>query len=325
MKKVPFLFFLFLLFLSCRPFNPNVADEVYHLRNNYAVRCMELGLFEESLFHLKYLLNNTNTNKGKNKDFIYNNMAIVYEYLGDRKEAAKFYKKASQISTEYKDVINHNLSLFHKNKEVVVKSKPRLRTIIFKKKLPPNIPAQNLSIIVIGEDEELNHLIKNIFAEEMTKFTINIIETEEKIERKTEEEIEDFIDTINEDICCVILVKIYSVAEDIERVYARRFGTFSHKEDRFIYQLPKYIEKTVKLELEVIAILAKEKRIKYKKLYKEKATATHPYSILYNTSAADYDIKLISEILKKPVKELIDNLQPLYKTYKRIAILKSIH
>ncbi|MEW5768200.1 MAG: tetratricopeptide repeat protein [bacterium] len=97
--------FILLLMTGCAGGWREIRED-YVIENNYGVRCIRLGLWNDALIWLEKA-----RDKKPEKASIHNNLGVVYEYFGQLEEAGRAYEKAVELSGG-KKVYRENLQAF---------------------------------------------------------------------------------------------------------------------------------------------------------------------------------------------------------------------
>lgn len=331
--------FVCLLTLSnCAALKGQIKED-WHVENNYAVNCLQTGLWNEAKLHLHKALT-----IDKNKAAIYNNLGVVYEYFNLNDKAKEAYAKAVELCPE-EMIYQKNLISFEAdyNKTPNKKTQPRLekkskrklliKDIFIERSLEPTVKITGrgrVALFPFFKDEES----KKAAQIALSAFKMNIAQEspfyllEEDEIKAAMEGIDITLDDLEKKVKKAELCQILEVS-GLFIVQVNRFtdlkqddfdvsSYYSAEKKGFIYSRVQLVKRTLSLEI-VFWLFNDQGEPLWHKEYNESAMTTYRGN---DVVVPEYDKELLYKLVERPTSDFLSSIRPQQQTYKRIVVME---
>jgi hypothetical protein len=291
------IFILLFLLLADKNLAQKIKEK-YKLLNNYAVDCILNNLWKEARFYLKraYALN-------QDSSIIRANLAVVYEFFTNKKEALSLYKT----------ILKDNNKLFKENYEGFIKEaqikpvkefdKKKIRLATLRLMKPGIIDLRTIEKIgILFTCENNKYNIATISNTLLSQFN-NLLDFKLNLLQGTSN---------TSDYEYIISCNILNYKDTSFRDY--KIKSLYSKEDK-AYQFYREELVTKEIEVELDILLYKGEKVLFSKNYKKKKTT------LYSPCEAMNQRDILSLICSDITKNFTYNIIPSKKVFKRYIFL----
>lgn len=279
----------FFLLLTAGCFHSVVKNDP-SLQNEYAISCIQKGLWTEARFYLEM------ANSGKSAAVL-NNLGVVYEQQGKREEAKTLYKKAIELDGQSIYYKNLSLCIEKSIKPPTFKKSISAEKTRIERQSPPKVDVSRIDRCCLVVSAEEKQPIFSIAKQALIDVTFYLVQYE-GLRNNPEEILSDSL----ADAFLLIEVKDWHIFDikgyELKESYDKKTGFTT-------WEREPYVEREISAEF----LLSFFERGREEAIWKEKFSERQKKRYK-GENPPDQDIELSSALLKIPISSFLSATKP---------------